>query len=159
MTPFGRARGPLLAALACLTALTACGDSITGPQSPDEVEFNPALGIDLDEFTRLSSGVSIRTVAAGPGTEVQQGNQVTVGYELRLPDNTLIDASPPNITFVLGGNQVIIGFDLGIRGMRVGEQRRVIIPSNLGYGQSGTGDGRVPPNSVLIFDVTLLAAG
>jgi hypothetical protein len=139
--------------------VSACGDSITGPVAPEDVTFNPALGIDLAEFSRLPSGVYIRTVVEGSGDASEQGNQVTVNYELRLPDNTLVDASPPSISWVLGGGGVILGFDLGVTGMRVGEQRRIIIPSSLGYGPGGSQGGAVPGNSVLIFDITMLALG
>ncbi len=146
-------------AFAMLLALGGCGDSIVGPRSVEDAEFNPGLGINLEEFTRLPLGVYVLTVVEGSGVESGEGDQVTVGYELRLTDNTLVDASPPNISWLLGQGGVIQGFDFGVRGMRVGEQRRIIIPSNLGYGPGGSGDGRIPGNAVLIFDVTMLALG
>ena len=139
--------------------VSACGDSLTGPVAPEDLTFNPALGIDLAEFTRLPSGVYIQTAVEGAGDASAPGNQVTVNYELRLPDNTLLDSSPPSISWVLGAGGVIVGFDIGVTGMRVGEQRRIIIPSNLGYGPGGSPSGAVPGNAVLIFDVTMLAFG
>ena len=158
MTSFLSRAPRALGGLVLLLVLSSCGGSITGPRSVEDAEFNPALGIDLAEFTRLPSGVYIRTVIEGSGDASQQGNQVTVNYELRLTDNTLVDASPPSISWVLGAGGVILGFDLGVTGMRVGEQRRMIIPSNLGYGPGGS-PGGIPGNAVLIFDVTMLAFG
>ena len=59
-------------------------------------------------------------------------------------------------SFVLGGGRVIRGWEQGVPGMRVGGQRRLIIPPELAYGSAGSPPA-IPPNATLVFDIALLA--
>jgi len=104
------------------------------------------------------SGLTIVEVAPGEGTEAAQaGDHVWVEYTGRLKSNgKVFDSSvgkdPIDIT--LGAGQVIKGWDEGIAGMKVNEQRQLIIPPDLGYG--ATGSGPIPGNATLEFDVKLV---
>ena len=101
----------------------------------------------------------------GTGTEAVPGKVVVVHYTGWLydpakPDNkgskfdSSRDAGKP-FDFPLGGGRVIKGWDQGVAGMKVGGQRTLVIPADMGYGARGF-PGAIPPNSVLIFDVELL---
>jgi FKBP-type peptidyl-prolyl cis-trans isomerase len=97
-------------------------------------------------------------VKIGTGTEAVAGKTVVVNYIGRLVDGKQFDASCDRgqpFDFVLGTGSVIQGWDQGVAGMKIGGQRRLIIPSSLGYGENGAG-ADIPPNAALIFDVELL---
>jgi FKBP-type peptidyl-prolyl cis-trans isomerase FkpA len=137
-------------------ALTACASSPTA-LDPRDVTFAPELGIDLDAMTRTSSGLYYQDVELGTGATAVSGRNVSVLYRGWLPDGTLFDeATDPAdpLVFRLGVGMVIRGWDEGVQGMRVGGQRRLVIPPALGYGDRQVGP--IPPNSVLVFEVRLL---
>ncbi len=131
------------------------GDDMTGPQVITEVEFAASLGIDLANFTRTSSGLYIEDIAEGSGEPASSGNEVEVAYTGWLTNGTSFDGGA--FSFVLGAGQVVRGFDEGVMGMRVGGIRRIIIPPALGYGSQGSGP--VPPDSIMIFQIEVLAIG
>jgi len=91
----------------------------------------------------------------------QDGDQVSVLYTGKLSDGTVFDASSKHgnqpFTFLLGAGQVIKGWDTGVVGMKVGDEKTLTIDPADGYGSQGIPDGKggylIPPNSTLIFDV------
>ena len=142
---------PLGLLLALGLAIAACGDSATGPQNPEDVTFAASLGIDLAAMTKLPSGVYIQTRTSGVGTPMTATDRFTADYQGWTPDGNRFDwGTLPN--FRLDG--LISGF-AGMVGMTVGETRLLVIPSQLGYGSAG--QGVIPPNAVLVFEVTLVA--
>jgi FKBP-type peptidyl-prolyl cis-trans isomerase FkpA len=116
----------------------------------------------------MSNVTSLQSVELKPGT----GDAVTAGkiavvqytgwlYDASAPDNKgkQFDSSRTAgrpFRFPLGTGQVIKGWDQGVLGMKIGESRRLIIPSDLAYGDSGAG-GVIPPGATLVFDVDLVA--
>ncbi len=109
----------------------------------------------------MSDALKIETLKEGAGAEAKQGDDVTVHYVGTLTTGTKFDSSRDRgegFTFALGAGQVIKGWDQGVAGMKVGEMRRLTIPSALGYGKRGY-PGVIPPDSTLVFEVELLSVG
>jgi len=106
---------------------------------------------------REVGGMKIEDVVIGTGTEASAGKTIVVNYTGKLEDGTVFDSSIPRgepFTFVLGAGQVIEGWDKGFDGMKVGGERILTIPAEMGYGAMDM--GAIPPNSTLIFDVELV---
>ncbi|EOQ88742.1 putative peptidylprolyl isomerase [Leptospira yanagawae serovar Saopaulo str. Sao Paulo = ATCC 700523] len=96
-------------------------------------------------------------LVVGKGDEAFSGSYVTVHYVGRLTNGTKFDSSRDRnrpFEFNLGAGEVVKGWDKGVKGMRVGGKRKLIIPPELGYGSKQVGN--IPPNSTLIFEVELL---
>ena len=107
----------------------------------------------------MADELQIDILTKGKGDSAEIGQQVSVHYEGKLTDGTIFDASRPRgapFTFTVGAGQVIQGWDEGVKGMKVGEVRKLIIPPELGYGLRGAG-GVIPPNATLEFEVELMA--
>lgn len=126
--------------------------SSPGPAGPMKVTGQP---------TTTASGLQYWDIVVGTGATAAPGNTVKVHYSGFLTNGTKFDSSRDRgepFSFPLGAGQVIKGWDEGVAGMKVGGQRQLRIPPQLGYGAAGAG-GVIPPNATLIFDVELLDVG
>lgn len=108
--------------------------------------------------TVRDDGLEWVDLARGGGAPAEKGRVVVVHYDGRLEDGTTFDSSRKRgrpFEIALGEGRLIRGFEEGVLGMREGGLRRITIPPKLGYGDRGVG-GKIPPGSVLIFEVELL---
>ena len=120
------------------------------------------LALAAGEIT-TPSGLRIIDVKPGTGPVPKAGQTVTVNYTGWLfvdgkkgkKFDSSLDRGEP-FSFILGQGQVIKGWDEGLATMHVGGKRTLIIPPDLGYGESGAG-GDIPPGATLIFDIDLLS--
>ncbi|MDP6410147.1 MAG: FKBP-type peptidyl-prolyl cis-trans isomerase [Planctomycetota bacterium] len=103
------------------------------------------------------SGVEFEDVVEGAGRAARKGRTITVDYTAWLEDGTRFDASLDRgqpVTFVLG-QAPLMGWDLGIPGMREGGERKLFVPSEEAYGEAGL-PGLVPPDTPLVFLIELI---
>ncbi|NKB71399.1 MAG: FKBP-type peptidyl-prolyl cis-trans isomerase [Candidatus Latescibacteria bacterium] len=118
-------------------------------------QAQPGLTVGDTLFTRSNLGVIL--LKAGGGCAPRQGDLVEVHYTGTLLNGEKFDSSRDRnepFSFALGTGRVIAGWDEGIALLQVGDQARLIVPPQLGYGSRDL--GVIPPNSTLIFDVELL---
>ena len=111
------------------------------------------------------TALQVTDTKVGTGAPATAGKEVSVHYTGWLYDEKAADHHGKKFdssrdrnepfTFRLGGGEVIPGWDQGVAGMRVGGQRTLTIPPDLGYGAQGA-SGVIPPNATLVFDVELL---
>jgi len=99
-----------------------------------------------------------KTVQCAENTKAGEGDKVTVHYGGFLMDGTKFDSSFDRarpFTFELGVGQVIPGWDQGLLGVCPGEERHLVVPADLAYGDRGAGDV-IPPDATLLFDIVVM---
>ena len=112
----------------------------------------------MSEEITTPSGLKYIDEVVGEGDSPSSGQGVVVHYTGTLEDGTKFDSSVDRnkpFSFTIGVGRVIQGWDEGVMTRKIGGKRRLIIPSDLGYGARGAG-GVIPPNATLVFDVELL---
>lgn len=134
------------------------GCSATPALVPATIPGVPTVPPAAQKVT-TTDGLQYIELASGSGPQAQAGHMVSVHYTGWLPNGTKFDSSRDRnqpFSFTLGAGQVIKGWDEGVAGMHVGEQRRLIVPPNLAYGPQSVG-AQIPLCATLIFDVELLS--
>jgi FKBP-type peptidyl-prolyl cis-trans isomerase len=129
--------------------------TMSAPEANDQLAATTATSTDQ---------VQAQEVTVGTGTEAVPGSEVSVLYVGQLTDGTVFDSSAAHnnepLTFVLGNEGMIAGFQIGVNGMKEGGERLIAIPPSLGYGtqdiKDASGKVIIPANSTIIFDVRLV---
>ncbi len=134
----------------CLAGLQNTPTPTAGPAKPPTVSGTPVT---------LPDGLQYIDVKVGCGPAAQSGSNVSAQYTGWIQKtgkkfDSSWDRNAQAFTLVLGQGKVIKGWDEGLVGMKQGGERRLIIPAALAYGATGS-PPTIPPNSVLVFDVTM----
>lgn len=149
-----------------VTLLTACKDEPSCPYT-DVTQVAPAAEVQaveqylatagITDAVKHPSGLYYRITAGGTGNSPSQCNQIGILYKGMLTNGTIFDQTTNNQmrVFVLG--ELIAGWRIGIPLIKTSGKITLYVPPTLGYGSSG--NASIPANSVLIFDVELLAIG
>lgn len=101
-------------------------------------------------------GIQYRVIKSGKGTQPDGRDCATVNYKGSLINGKVFDATKPgeHATFPVG--RLIAGWTEALQLMHEGDEWELVIPSGLAYGKRGAGNGLIPPDQTLIFDVELL---
>lgn len=139
-------------------ASSSPGSSSSSPASFQP--FDPSTFAQYDKY-KNSQNALFGEAQVGTGTELTANHKAAVYYRGWLTNGQLFDESRAGsdgklqpFVFTLGAHQVIPGWEQALNSMKVGGVRLVIVPPAVGYGASG--QGSIPPNAVLIFQVQLL---
>ncbi|KAI8586650.1 FK506-binding protein [Geranomyces variabilis] len=137
-------RLPLLVVLALL--------ALTGTVVADKAKRTPPTQLQIGVKHRVPDAECTRKSAAGDTLSMHYtGTLFSTGEKF----DSSLDRNQP-FEFTIGNGQVIKGWDQGLLGMCVGEKRKLVIPSHLGYGDRGSG-AKIPGGSTLVFETELLA--
>jgi FK506-binding nuclear protein len=134
------------------------------PEQVGQVQQQPQPQQNNMGNTQQVEGVKITVLKEGTGDAAKAGDTVAMNYQGSLDNGTVFDSNvDPKFkhvepfVFTLGAGQVIKGWDIGVAGMKTGEQRKLEIQSAYAYGATGAGNGLIPANANLTFMVELVA--
>ena len=147
--------GAVLAVLAALAVVPA--HAATGSLS---IEANAAYLADYAKTRGIiirPSGLMYKIMHNGFGRRPGLNDECTVYYTGSLINGTVFDGTEEGLPTRLSPKAVIPGWTEALMNMREGDQWHLVIPANLGYGARGAGNGAIPPNQVLVFDLTLIS--
>lgn len=141
-------------------ASTPAGSPAASASKPGPPGPGPWAKIDAKDYKALDGGLMYAVIKPGAGPAIKSGQQALMHYTGWVKSSgkkfdSSRDRGQP-FPFPLGQGAVIPGWDKGVVGMKQGEQRQLVIPAAMGYGDQGTPDGAIPPGADLVFDIELM---
>ncbi len=137
-----------------LITLSACDTNNADP----EINDPPFQVVADSDYTETATGLKYFDLVVGTGAVATVGDTLSVEYTGWLVNGLIFDTSVyqprPPFPVIIGTSSLIQGWTEGLQGMQEGGQRQLVIPPSLGYGTRG--QGSIPPNAVLIFEVEVV---
>lgn len=146
----------LLAVLALLGVASCEPTAPPGPSDPATDTYAASLDVDIASMVKVSPDLYYKDVVVGTGSPAAARNKtITVFYTGYTTDGHAFDTNVGKDPLVeqLSDVNFIAGWVVGIAGMKPGGTRKLVIGSQLGYGPQG--NGPIPPNATLVFDIQL----
>ena len=143
-----------ISTIGLLIVAAACSDFSTDITPVDDDEFAPFLEINLEEMNLSASGLYWIDIQVGTGEEAVEGLEATVLFSGWLKNGFLFDTGT-FMFFLDPETNVIPGFLEGTLGMKVLGLRKLVVPPHLAWG--ATGNGVIPPNATVVFEIELLS--
>ncbi|NNF33503.1 MAG: hypothetical protein HKN68_05315 [Saprospiraceae bacterium] len=137
----------LLGLLLLMILIVSCKNDSSGTNIPDSIEG----------YEKTTSGLFIKDIQEGQGIEVQEGDMVAINETVTYRDGTVLfstDQIGQPVKFTVGAGQAIDGIDEGIRGMKIGGIRSLVIPP--GLSQRTEYPDNIHPDSILVNTMTLI---
>ena len=159
MSSVSRIRWPLVVSAVLLAACQEAPPpraAVSG--DPLQLTFAPALNVTLDSTELRPSGLYVHDIVVGTGAVADSMSTAAVHYTGWLADGSKFDSSHDRgepYRFTVGAEQVISAWDEGVRGMKVGGKRQLIVPPKLGYGDLGMPPD-IPRMATLVFELELV---
>src|SRR6267154_4337625 len=146
-----------IAAAIAVLGLGIAGQALAGDISPQANREYLAANAKKPGVVVLPSGLQYRIIKSGAGQTPHPEDLVTVSYKGALVDGTVFDQTKPGETRNLPAGKVVPGWVEALSLMKEGDEWELVIPSDLGYGPQGAGNGDIPGDQTLVFDMTLVS--
>lgn len=159
-------RRALLSLAVRFGALSIAGPAFALPGFKKDLSNRRRLSIPVEDYKDGPSGLKYYDISVGTGPEAKEGSRVAVHFDAKWRGITFVTSRQGigvtggtplgfDVGAAPGAGGTLKGLDVGVRGMRVGGQRRLLVPPNLAYGKKGYGE--IPPDATLEIDVQLLS--
>ena len=150
-------RFTIFAAALVAMGMLAAAPAAAGDLSPAANAAFLAANAGKPGVVTRPSGLQYRVLKSGHGRTPKTSDVVRVTYSGHLIDGTVFDQTQPGQIAEFPAGRLIAGWVEALSLMKEGDRWELVIPSNLAYGERGAGDGLIPPNQVLVFEMELIA--